>query len=54
MAHPYFAAFNTKVEPDCKAIFDFAFEKVEMNKAVLQGWLASNVLCLSLFERMNT
>jgi serine/threonine protein kinase len=38
LRHPYFASLhNAKKEPECKAHFDFTFERIEMTKEALQG-----------------
>jgi serine/threonine protein kinase len=38
LAHPYFKGLhNPKTEAECKQLFDFEFEKIEMTKEVIQG-----------------
>ena len=40
LAHPYFKSLhNLKSENECKAAFDFDFEKVHMTKEVLQEFM---------------
>lgn len=40
LRHPYFASLhNAKKEPECKAHFDFTFERIEMTKEALQDFM---------------